>query len=278
MSYLQVPLCKANKTLKGGNKTMKTFFEIVENKTYRELSVAEKEAIQLRQTELVIRYQDSNNESNKEIIFDELHASLKGLIKGMAYRQAEKSFSVEQEDFEGIMFLVLTETLNGTNDESQVELYGQRLITFDRTKGKPFQPIFMTNVSNALKMMYRQKGYDVHDTANKLDQPNTFTSQFDNEERPTFGDRLVNSDSDSIDPMNESTTQIVLEEILTDLFGTDTKKKTMVHMSVQGFKRNEIVSAVISEGQKTDAVAKQVNRTLTQFKTHCLALHDKNAL
>lgn len=257
---------------------MKTFFEIVENKSYRELSIAEKEAIQVRQTELVIRYQDATNESNKEIIFDELHASLKGLIKGMAYRQAEKSFSVEQEDFEGIMFLVLTETLNGTNDESQVELYGQRLITFDRTKGKPFQPIFMTNVSNALKMMFRQKGYDLHDTSSKLDQPNRFKSEFDNEERSTFGNRLVNYDLGLADPMNESTTQIVLEEILTDLFGTDTKKKTMVHMSVQGFKRNEIVSAVISDGQKTDAVAKQVNRTLTQFKTHCLALHDKNAL
>lgn len=255
---------------------MKTFFEIVENKSYRELSIAEKEAIQVRQTDLVIRYQDETNESNKEIIFDELHASLKGLIKGMAYRQAEKSFSVEQEDFEGIMFLVLTETLNGTNDESQVELYGQRLITFDRTKGKPFQPIFMTNVSNALKMMFRQKGYDLHDTSSKLDQPNTFNSQFDNEERPTYGERVA--DSDSIDPMNESTTQIVLEEILTDLFGTDTKKKTMVHMSVQGFKRNEIVSAVISDGQKTEAVAKKVNRTLTQFKTHCLALHERNAL
>lgn len=255
---------------------MKTFFEIVENKSYRELSIAEKEAIQLRQTELVISYQDATNESNKEIIFDELHASLKGLIKGMAYRQAEKSFSVEQEDFEGIMFLVLTETLNGTNDESQVELYGQRLITFDRTKGKPFQPIFMTNVSNALKMMFRQKGYDLHDTSSKLDQPNSFTSEFDNVERPTYGERVA--DSDSIDPMNESTTQIVLEEILTDLFGNDTKKKTMVHMSVQGFKRNEIVSAVISDGQKTETVAKQVNRTLTQFKSHCIALHESEAI
>lgn len=248
---------------------MKTFFEIVENKSYRELTNAEKHLIQERQTELVIRWQDSVNETQKEIIFDELHASFKGLVKGMAYRQAEKSFSVEQEDFEAIMLLVLTETLTGTNDETQVDLYGQRLITFDRSMDKPFQPIFLTNVTNVLKMMYRHKSYDAHDTANKLDEPSSFTSQFDNEEKATYGDKLITGDTN---PIKESFTQLVLEEALTDLFGNDTKKKTMVHMSVQGFKRNEIVSALISDGQTTDAVAKQVNRTMKQFKAYYLNL------
>ncbi|MCU4863183.1 hypothetical protein OB981_24415 [Bacillus cereus] len=241
---------------------MKTYFEIVENKSYRELTIAEKLVIQERQTELVVRWQDETNESKKEEIFDELHASIKGLVKGMAYRQAEKSFSIEQEDFEGIMFLVLTETLSGTNDEMQVELYGQRLITFDRAMDKPFQPIFITNVRNVLKMMYRQKGYDVHETtlheANRLDSPSP------DDDTVTMADTIETTHCFTLDVEQ----MVVTEEILTDLFGNDTKKKTMVYMSVQGFKRNEIVSAIISEGQKTEAVAKQVNRTVNQFKTH----------
>ncbi|WP_324658903.1 hypothetical protein [Bacillus cereus] len=241
---------------------MKTYFEIVENKSYRELTIAEKLVIQERQTELVVRWQDESNESKKEEIFDELHASIKGLVKGMAYRQAEKSFSIEQEDFEGIMFLVLTETLSGTNDEMQVELYGQRLITFDRAMDKPFQPIFITNVRNVLKMMYRQKGYDVHETtlheANRLDSPSP------DDDTVTMADTIETTHSFTVDIEQ----MVVTEEILTDLFGNDTKKKTMVHMTVQGFKRNEIVSAIISDGQKTEAVAKQVNRTVNQFKTH----------
>lgn len=241
---------------------MKTYFEIVENKSYRELTVAEKLVIQERQTELVVRWQDESNESKKEEIFDELHASIKGLIKGMAYRQAEKSFSVEQEDFEGIMFLVLSETLNGNGDEAQIELYGQRLITFDREMDKPFQPIFITNIKNVLKMMYRQKGYDVHETtlheANRLDSPSP------DDETVTMADTIETSHSFTVDVEHT----VVTEEILTDLFGNDTRKKTIVHMSVQGFKRNEIVSALINEGQSTDAVAKQINRTMSQFKTH----------
>lgn len=241
---------------------MKTYFEIVENKSYRELTIAEKLVIQERQTELVVRWQDETNESKKEEIFDELHASIKGLVKGMAYRQAEKSFSIEQEDFEGIMFLVLTETLSGTNDEMQVELYGQRLITFDRAMDKPFQPIFITNVRNVLKMMYRQKGYDVHETtlheANRLDSPSP------DDDTVTMADTIETTHCFTLDVEQ----MVVTEEILTDLFGNDTKKKTMVHMTVQGFKRNEIVSAIISDGQKTEAVAKQVNRTVNQFKSH----------
>ncbi|MDA2738438.1 hypothetical protein PDQ75_25115 [Bacillus cereus group sp. Bc015] len=235
---------------------MKTFFEIVENKSYRELSVAEKEAIQIRQTELVLQWQDETNEIKKEEIFDELHASIKGLIKGMAYRQAEKSFSVEQEDFEGIMYLTLVETL----------------IAFDRTLNKPFQPVFIMNVRNEIKMMYRQKGYDLHDTT--LNEANRLDSPAPEDSTVTMGDVIEVEHNFTLDVEQ----MVVTDEILTELFGEDSKKKTIVHMSVQGFKRNEIVSAIIEEGKSPDSVAKQVNRTVSQFKAHYLNLLENNLI
>jgi hypothetical protein len=129
---------------------------------------------------------------------------------------------------------------------------------------KPLQPIFITNIKNVLKMMYRQKGYDVHETtlheANRLDSPSP------DDDTVTMADTIETTHSFTVDIEHT----VVTEEILTDLFGNDTRKKTIVHMSVQGFKRNEIVSALINEGQTTDAVAKQVNRTMSQFKTHYL--------
>lgn len=224
---------------------MKTFFEIVENKSYRQLTDTQKEEIQNLQTELVIQWQDEKNEFRKEELFDELFSSLTGLIKGMSYRQAEKSFSVEQEDFEGIMNLTLVETL----------------ITFDRSLDKPFQPIFIYNVRNEIKMMYRAKGYDIHDTTEKLETPVKSGVK-------TLAD-VTESNNDVI---GNTVTQIVTEEILTDLFGQDEKKKTIVHMTVQGFKRNEIVTAIAEQGKSTDAIAKQVNRTVKQFKEHYLNL------
>lgn len=233
---------------------MKTYFEIAGNKTYRQLTSTEKEAIQDRQTQLVIQWQDETNESSKEELYDELHASLVGLVKGMSYRQAEKSFSVEQEDFEGIMFLVLAESL----------------VQFDRTFNKPFQPVFITNVRYAILEMYRDKGYDIHETTlheqNRLDSP----SPTDN--TVTLGDALETERSFTTDVEHMVTT----EKIMTDLFGSDDKKKTIVHMAIQGFKRNEIVSAVQETGKSTDAIAKQVNRTVKQFKDHYLNLMQTN--
>lgn len=222
---------------------MKTFSEIVGQTTYRQLTTSQKEEIQGRQNYLVAQYQDSTDEYEKEDLFAELYESLKGLIKGMSFRQAEKSFSVEQEDFEGIMNLCLAELL----------------ITFDRTLNKPFQPVFLTNVRNEVLMMYRAKGYDLHDTSGSLDDPMGETSQTLVDVTPIVKDLVSDVD-----------TNTVTDAILTELFGNDDKKKTIVHMYVSKFKRNEIVVAVQEDGQSTDATAKMVNRTWSEFKAHYL--------
>lgn len=226
---------------------MKTYFEIVAEKTYRQLSSIEKEMIQDRQTHLVTQWQDTTDEQTRWKIEDELHASFKGLIKGMAYKQAEKSFSLDQDEFEGIISLALVETM----------------VEFDRTLNKPFQPVFIMNVRYAILEMYREKGYDLHDTSDRLDKPNKFNADSDTE-LPTYGDTNVNPVSFA----DDLETAIVTEDVLTELFGDNEKKKTIVHMTVQGFKRNEIVSALIEQGKSTDAMAKQVNRTVRQFKEH----------
>ncbi|WP_353856802.1 hypothetical protein [Bacillus sp. Bos-x628] len=229
---------------------MKTFFEIIEGKNYRQLSTAQKEEVQNRQTELVLKWQDESNELKKEIIFDELFASINGLIKGMAFRQAERSFSVEQEDFEGIMYLTLVETL----------------VNFDRTLGKPFQPIFLYNVKNEIKMMYRQKGYDIHEetltTHSRLDSPSPVDSTV------TMGDALEVGQAYT----GDVETFLSIEQVIKNTFGEDEKKRTIVHMAIQNFKRNEIVSAIAELGQSPDTVAKQVNRTVNKFKEAYIAL------
>lgn len=229
---------------------MKTFFEIIEGKNYRQLTTTQKEEIQNRQTDLVLKWQDASDQLSKDIIFDELFASINGLIKGMAFRQAERSFSVEQEDFEGIMYLTLVETL----------------INFDRTLGKPFQPIFIYNVKNEIKMMYRQKGYDLHEetltTSSRLDSPSPSDATV------TMGDAL--EDRQSAPSFVE--TFMAVEQVIKNTFGDDEKKRTIVHMSLQDFKRNEIVSAVASSGQSNNAVVRQVNRTFKEFKEAFVAL------
>jgi hypothetical protein len=55
---------------------MKTYFEIIENKNYRQLSDTQKEELQNRQTQLALMWQDTNDEIKQREIFDELHASL----------------------------------------------------------------------------------------------------------------------------------------------------------------------------------------------------------
>jgi hypothetical protein len=238
---------------------MKTYFEIVAGKNYRELTAVEKEMIQDRQTYLVTRWQDETDHKTKLVIEDELHASFKGLIKGMAYKQSEKSFSLDQEEFEGIISLALVETM----------------VEFDRTLNKPFQPVFIMNVRYAILEMYRDKGYDLHDTSDRLDKPNTFNAEGSSDtELPTYGDLHLNPVSFA----DDLETAILTDELLTDLFGENDMKKTIVHMTVQGFKRNEIVSAVNMEGKSTDAMAKQVNRTVKQFKDYYLNLLETQAI
>lgn len=235
---------------------MKTFFEITANKTYKQLTLVEKNLIQDRQTHLVKMWQDTNDLHTKLEIEDELIASFEGLVNGIAIKQANKSFSVDFEEFKGIISLVLAETM----------------VDFDRTLNKPFQPVFIMNVRYAILEMYREKGYDLHDTADKLDQQSTFVSQYDNEERETFGDTPASNKSS----FDDIVTQVSTEKILNDLFGANDRKKTIVLMAIEGFKRNEIVSAVAVQGKSTDSMAKYVNRTLTQFKSHFIALKQVN--
>jgi hypothetical protein len=245
---------------------MKTYFEILENKTFRQLTSTQKTEVQNRQTELALMWQAEQDNLQKEYIFDELFASLKGLVKSRAYREAERSFSVEQEDFEGLIYLVLIETLTGTKD-GQTELYGQKLMAFNQELDKPFQPVFITNLNAVIKMMYRHKEYDAHEgtvqhSKNRLD------SISPDDPEATLGDTLETGERFEL----EIEHNLYVDQVVQDVFNGDEKKRTIVHMSVQEFKRNEIVSALKDEGQSSDAMAKQVNRTVKQFKEAYLNL------
>jgi hypothetical protein len=229
---------------------MKTYFEIIENKNYRQLSDTQKEALQNRQTELALLWQDTKDEIKQREIFDELHASLKGFIKSKARKESERSYSVEQEDFEGIIYLTLAETL----------------ITFDRTLDKPFQPVFIYNIRNQISMMYRDKKKDVHET--------TFHDKNRLDSIAPDDDTLTMADTIECEHAFESNVEhnVLVDQIVNDVFNGDEKKRTIIHMSIQDFKRNEIISAVNKEGKSTDSVARLVNRTVNQFKASYLKL------
>lgn len=229
---------------------MKTYFELTANKKWNQLTDLEKEMVQDRQSALASMWQDAQDELHKREIFDELFASLNGLVKAKARKEADRSYSVEEEDFQGIIYLTLAESL----------------IKFDRTLGKPFQPVFMYNVSNKIKMMYRDKSKDEHEQTfhedNRLDTPapedNTVTIADTIETRLSFEQNVEHN--------------VVVEKLLTKLFNGNEKKRTIVHMSIQNFKRNEIVSAVREEGKSVNSVERMINRTLTQFKEAYIAL------
>jgi DNA-directed RNA polymerase specialized sigma subunit len=220
-----------------------SFYQITEGKTYRQLTAEEKALIQERQTELVTLIQDGSQEVVKELV-----DSFKGLIKGMAYRQAEKSFTIEQDDFEGIMYEVLWKSV----------------LTFDRSLGIPFTPVFIMNVRNAVKMLYRAKSYDVHETTHEV--TNRLDSPLPEDATCTMADAL--EVGTSFESLIES--QATINTVLDELFGKNDKKKTIVHMYLDGFKRNEIVTAV-SEGKVTDGLIRLVNRTVAKFKQTYIA-------
>jgi hypothetical protein len=229
---------------------MKTYFEIVGNKNYRQLTGTEIEELQNRQTQLALMWQDETDEMKQRAIFDELHASLQGLVKSIARRQAEKSFSVEQEDFEGLVYLKLAETL----------------INFDRTLGKPFQPIFIYNVKNEIRMMYRSKKADMHETT--LHDKNRLDSIAPDDETLTMADTIEceHAFEDNVEH------NVFVDQIVNNIFNGDEKKRTIIHMSIQEFKRNDIVSAIKEEGKSTDSIARLVNRTVNQFKEEYIKL------
>jgi hypothetical protein len=240
---------------------MKTYYQIVGTKTYRQLTAEEKAMVQARQTELVCQWQDATTNKQQEVIFDELFDSFKNLIKGMAYRKAENSYTVEQDDFEGMINLTLVETM----------------LTFDRTLNKPFEPIFVMNINNAVKMMYRQKGYDLHDTTYSSDAYR-LDSVMTNKEKITSDNTKATENfvAHTVDHSAEIEHSIAIDEILAGLFGVDEIKKTVVHMSLNGFKRSEIVSAISDGSKSTDTLKRQVNRTLNTFKERYAQLRTLN--
>lgn len=234
---------------------MKTYFEIVEGKTYRSLTAEEKEAVQNRQTALVIAWQDETNEMKRREVEDELMASFAGLIKGMAKKYADNSFSVDAEEFEGIISLALAETM----------------IKFDRTLNKPFQPVLIQQIRYAILGMYREKGYDLHDKADRLDKRVSVSSEYhsDTEVNLSTTGELTSMSSN---PIDETFVNVVTDEVLSQLFDDNELKKTIVHMFLQGFKRNEIVSAINTDKKPSETVAKQVNRVVKSFKDNYITL------
>jgi hypothetical protein len=229
---------------------MKTYFEIIENKNYRQLSDTQKEELQNRQTELALMWQDETDEIKQRAIFDELHASLKGFVKAKARKEAERSFSVEQEDFEGIIYVTLAETL----------------VKFDRKLNKPFQPIFIYNIRNQISMMYRSKKSDIHETT--YHDKNRLDSIAPDDETLTMADTIEceHAFEENVEH------NVFVDQIVNNIFNGDEKKRTIIHMSIQGFKRNDIVSAIKDEGKSTDSIARLVNRTVNQFKDEYIKL------
>ena len=231
---------------------MKTVYEIKSQKSFRELTAVEKQMLQDRQTYLALAWQQESNEIEQREIFDELLDSLQGYIKNRAYREAEKWPATEQEEIEGLLYEVLAETV----------------ITFDNELSSNFQPIFIYNATNALKMLYRQNSYDLHDTADHLDKP------VSTGEKATMAD-LTPAPTDFTEDIQS--TQFV-DEVMEECFGDNDLKKTIIHMFLQEFKRGEIVEAVITESKSRDSVAKYVNRTVSDFKVSYSKLTDSKVM
>lgn len=237
---------------------MRTVYEIKGNKTFKELSFAEREELQDRQTFLVLQWQDSQDPVQKQLIEDELYDSVKNLIKSMAHKESKRSFSVEKEDFVGIISLVFAETLR----------------TFDRKYNKPFQPVFITYAKYAILAMYREKKTDLHDLSMRLDNPYFYT-QIADDSVSTKASELPHTATDFT---SETETSLQVEKILSEVFGVNDRKKIIIRMVLQGYKRNEIVSAINVEGKTPDSVARFINRTETQFYSFCRALKEKELI
>lgn len=216
-----------------------TIYEIIGTTVYAELSDEQREAVYRRQNELVVAYQNGDVDA-----FDELYDSLKDYIRGTAYRRAMKGFSIEREDIEGIINLVLVESI----------------CKFDITLGKPFHPFFATAVNNEMKMVYRAKSKDMHDTC--LSDAYRLDRQVESES--SVKDLIADKTDDSF-------ARILAEQIMDACFGNDQKKRTIVHMFLDGFRQREIAAAIAVEGDNIESVYKYVKRTVTQFRQHAIA-------
>lgn len=215
-----------------------TIYEIVGNTEYSALTDDQREMMYRRQNVLVVAYQNGNEDA-----FEELYDSLKDYIRGTAYRRAMKGFSIEREDIEGIINVVLVESI----------------IKFDISLGKPFHPFFAMAVNNEMKMVYRAKSKDMHDSC--LSDGYRL-------------DRQVESDSSVKDLIQDKTddtfARILAEQIMDACFGNDQKKRTIVHMFLDGFRQREIAAAIKGESENIESVYKYVKRTVTLFRQHAI--------
>ena len=225
----------------------KTFYEIMGNKTYKQLTNDEKIAYNDRVDALAVEFGAGNTNA-----FAELYDALRDYIGGLAYRYSQRSFSIEEEDFEGIINLVLVESLT----------------KYDSSKGVPFQPFFAMNIRNEIKMVYRTKGRDVHDetlATNKLrlDAPYDSENSDTNWKNATFA---THNDTE------EGFYRVLADELISGCFGEDELKRTVILMYLDGFKLRDIANAVNGDGKKFQTVEKFVQRTVKGFKEYAISL------
>lgn len=225
----------------------KTFYEIFGNKTYKELTNDEKIAYNDRVDYLAGAYAAGETQA-----FVELYDALRDYIGGLAYRYSQRSFSIEQEDFEGIINLVLVESLT----------------KYDATKGVPFQPFFAMNTRNEIKMVYRSKERDGHDGTLatdklRLDAPNDSENGGTNE-----GSALFASSNNT----EEGFYRVLADELISGCYGEDDLKRTVILMYLDGFKQRDIANAINEDGKKFQTVEKFVQRTVKGFKEYAISL------
>lgn len=225
----------------------KTFYEIMGNKTYKQLTNDEKIAYNDRVDALAVEF--AAGETNA---FAELYDALRDYIGGLAYRYSQRSFSIEEEDFEGIINLVLVESLT----------------KYDSSKGVPFQPFFAMNIRNEIKMVYRTKGRDVHDetlATNKL----RLDAPYDSENSDTNWKNATFAMSNNTE---EGFYRVLADELISGCFGEDDLKRTVILMYLDGFKLRDIANAVNGDGKKFQTVEKFVQRTVKGFKEYAISL------
>ncbi|PEL24334.1 sigma-70 family RNA polymerase sigma factor [Bacillus toyonensis] len=231
---------------------MKTINEITGNKTFGQLTIAEREDLQVRQNWLAVAWKNEPNELIQRELFDELHESFKTLIKSMARRQAEKFFMTEQEEVEGILYEVLAQCL------------------YDYNESRDFHGFYVTYAGYAIGKMYRKDGQDAIDTTYKND--NRLDASVGNEDGAKAMAEKIESKEET---MSEAEVRVTANKLVSECF-TEDDKKAAVLMFIDGFKREEIIKAVNTEGKKHDTVARMVNRAIKQFQNYCLNLPNLN--
>lgn len=222
---------------------MNTFYEIAQNKTYRELTNEQKAAIRDRQNVLVAEYQNGNKD-----VFTELYDSFTSFIRGTAYRKAMNSTTIEMDDIVGIINLVLVESL----------------ISYDAEINDNFQAYFAMNVNFEMKMFYRRLVNDSHEKCSQE------SYRLD---RSLDGETTIQETvSDKKDTVSEAFARILADQLLDECFGVNMKKRTIALMYLDGFRQREIAEAIASEGENIESVYRTVKRTVSTFRQQAMKL------